>query len=400
MDDRQAAELRAALDDAGLASRPVAVLDLDAVDHNLADLTRRAAGKPIRVASKSLRVRRLLEHALATDGFRGTLAYTLPEALWLAGHGLTDLVVAYPTADRPALARLAADDRARAAITLMVDSTQHLDLIDAAAPGHPEIRVALELDAAYAPLRRLRFGALRSPIRTAEGLAELARATVARPGFRLVGIMAYEGQIAGVADVGRSAYRQAVRQMKVRSSRELATRRAAAVEAVREVAELEFVNGGGTGSIEGTCAEPAVTEVAAGSGIVGPALFDGYRSFRPEPALHFGLDVVRRPAPLVATVLGGGWIASGPPGRDRLPLIAWPQRLKYAPDEAAGEVQTPVVGPAAAGLAVGDTVWFRHAKAGELAERVERYAVVRRADGELRVVDEWPTYRGEGVTTL
>ena len=130
MDDRQAAELRAALDDAGLASRPVAVLDLDAVDHNLADLTRRAAGKPIRVASKSLRVRRLLDHSLAADGFAGILAFTLPEALWLAGHGHTDLVVAYPTADRPALARLAADDRARAAITLMVDSTQHLDLID------------------------------------------------------------------------------------------------------------------------------------------------------------------------------------------------------------------------------------------------------------------------------
>ncbi|WP_246043282.1 alanine racemase [Tessaracoccus massiliensis] len=376
------------------------MLDLDAVDANLADLRRRAAGTPLRVASKSLRVCRLLEHALTADGYRGTLAFTLPEALWLAAHGLRDLVVAYPTAARAALARLAADDEARAAITLMVDSIEHLDLIDAAAPGHPEIRVALELDAAYAPVRGVRFGALRSPIRTAAALSALARAVVDRDGFRLVGLMAYEGQIAGVADVGRSAYRQAVRQMKARSARELAVRRAAAVAAVREVADLEFVNGGGTGSLETTCAEDAVTEAAVGSGIVGPGLFDGYRIFRPRAALHFGLDVVRRPAPAVATLLGGGWIASGPPGRDRLPLIAWPAGLKYAPDEAAGEVQTPVLGPAAAKLAVGDTVWLRHAKAGELAERVASYAVVRRVDGAVKVIDEWPTYRGEGMVTL
>ena len=400
MDDRVAEELAAALDDAGLTRRPLAVLDLDAVDDNLADLRRRAAGKPIRVASKSLRVRRLLEHALKADGYAGTLAFTLNEALWLAATGVRDLVVAYPTADADALRQLAADDEARAAITLMIDSPQHLDLIDGAAPGHAELRVAIELDAAYAPMRGVRFGALRSPLRTADAVAGLARDVVSRPGFRLVGMMAYEGQIAGVADSGASAYRRAVRQMKVRSARELAVRRAAAVDAVRRIADLEFVNGGGTGSLETTGVETAVTEVAVGSGVVGPGLFDGYRGFRPTPALHFGLNVVRRPGPLVATLLGGGWIASGPPGRDRLPTIAWPAGLRYAPDEAAGEVQTPVIGPAAARLRVGDTVWLRHAKAGELAERVASYAVVRRVDGALRVVDEWPTYRGEGIVTL
>ena len=400
MDDAAAAELTAALDDAGLLSRPVAVLDLDAVDANLEDLRRRAGGMQIRVASKSLRVRRLLEHTLAADGFAGTLAFTLPEALWLVQHGQRDIVVAYPSTDAAALARLAADDAARGAITVMVDSVDYLDLIDAAAPGHADVRVALELDAAYAPMRGVRFGALRSPIRTAAGLAELAREVDRRDGFRLVGLMAYEGQIAGVADVGNSAYRRAVRQMKVRSARELAVRRAAAVEAVRQIAELEFVNGGGTGSLETTCAEEALTEVAVGSGVVGPGLFDGYRSFRPEPALHFGLTVVRKPAPGVATLLGGGWVASGPPGRDRLPTIAWPQGLRYAPDEAAGEVQTPMLGPGAAALSLGETVWLRHAKAGELAERVASYVVVRRSRSRMRVVDQWPTYRGEGMVTV
>ncbi|NLT30043.1 MAG: amino acid deaminase/aldolase [Propionibacterium sp.] len=395
-----AADLTGALARAGYAGRPVAVLDLDAVDHNLADLRRRAGATPIRVASKSLRVHRLLEHCLATDGFAGVLCFTLTEALWLADRGHRDLVVGYPTTDIAGLRRLADDERARSAITLMVDSTDHLDLIDAAVPDHGELRIALELDAAYAPARGVRFGALRSPVRTPAALVGLAQRVQGRAGFRVVGLMIYEAQLAGVADVGTSAYRRAVRAMKQRSARELAGRRAAAVAAVGEVCDLEFVNGGGTGSLETTCAEPAVTEAAAGSGIVGPGLFDGYRAFRPRPALHIGVPVVRRPAPGVVTLLGGGWVASGPPGRDRLPTIAWPPGVRYARDEAAGEVQTPLLGPATDDLSIGDTVWLRHAKAGEPAERVDEYLVVRRIDERLKVIDRWPTYRGEGLVTL
>lgn len=400
MDAPTAAALRTALEDAGLTRRPIAVLDLDAVDANLAALRRRAAGKPVRVASKSLRVRRLIDHALAAPGFSGILAYTLPEALWLVAHGAGHVLLGYPTTDREAIATLARDERALGRITLMVDSVEHLDLIEAAAPSGPPIRLAIELDAAWRPTRRIGFGALRSPAHTPEALAALAREVTRSPRFRLVGVMAYEGQVAGVADAGGSPYRRAVRAMKSRSTAELASRRAAAVALVRQVAELEFVNGGGTGSLETTSAEDAVTEVAAGSGIVGPGLFDGYTSFRPQPALHLGFQVARRPGPGVVTLLGGGWIASGPPGTDRLPTIAWPRGLSYVRDEGAGEVQTPLRGRTADRLRVGDTVWLRHAKAGEPAERVASYAVVRREEGALRVVDEWPTYRGEGLVTV
>ncbi|HET6448781.1 MAG TPA: amino acid deaminase/aldolase, partial [Conexibacter sp.] len=83
---------------------PFAIVDLDAYWTNARDLLRRAAGRPIRLASKSIRCRALLERTLAFDeGFRGTLAFTLSEALWLADQGLRDLVVAYPTSDRRAL---------------------------------------------------------------------------------------------------------------------------------------------------------------------------------------------------------------------------------------------------------------------------------------------------------
>lgn len=402
MDTRvQAGRLDRALERAGISQRPVAVLDLDAFDANAADLARRAQGTPIRVASKSLRVRRLIDHVLTRPGFRGVLAYTLPEALWLVEHGATDVVVAYPTADRSALSRLATDEQAREAITVMVDETAQLDLIlDAArAPsGAPvlsqrrRIRVAIELDAAYSPLPGVRMGALRSPLRRPHQVLDLAREVQDRPGLSLVGLMAYEGQIAGVTDAARTPYGAAVRVMKALSAREIAERRAATVAAVRQIADLAFVNGGGTGSIETTRTEDAVTEIAAGSGLIGPGLFDGYHGFCPRPALLLGLSVVRRPARGVATLLGGGWVASGVPGADRLPTIHHPPGLRFAPQEAAGEVQTPVIGEAAERLRVGDTVWLRHAKAGEPAEHALDYQLL--SGGE--VVAAAPTYRGEG----
>jgi D-serine deaminase-like pyridoxal phosphate-dependent protein len=385
-----------ALREAGLDRRPVAVLDLDAVAANVTDLGRRAAGKPLRLASKSLRSRPVLERVLADPAFSGLLCFTLAEALWLAEEGLSDLVIGYPTADAEGLRELAGSDEARGAITLMIDSLEQLDFIDAAAPGHPEVRVALELDASYRPGPGLMIGAARSPQHSAGELATLASAVVRRPGFRLVGLMAYEGQIAGVGNAGRSVRAAAVRAMQAASARELAVRRAEAVAAVRLVAELEFVNGGGTGSIESTGAEASVTEIAAGSGVYGPGLFDHYTHFSPRHALHFGLDVVRRPAPDIATVLGGGWVASGAPGPDRLPTVAWPRKVHFRGTEGAGEVQTPLVGEGASALQVGDVVWFRHAKAGELCERVNELALFQGG----AIVGTAPTYRGEGKAFL
>jgi hypothetical protein len=128
---------------------PFAVVDLTAMRANAEAMTRRAAGKPIRLASKSVRCRELMSRVLAMDGFRGILAFTLPEALWLAPRlaqrgARHDIVVAYPTADHSALARLAGDPAAAAAITVMVDCPEHLDMIEKAAatttvagPGGP-----------------------------------------------------------------------------------------------------------------------------------------------------------------------------------------------------------------------------------------------------------------------
>ena len=387
---------RAALDRATAALEPpFAVVDLDAFDANAADLLRRAGATALRLASKSVRCRTLQRRVLDA-GFRGQLCFTLPEALWLADHGFDDLVVAYPTADRAAL-RALAHGRHRGAIAVMVDSRAHLDLIEAAAGG--PVRVCLDVDAGWWLLGgRIRVGVKRSPVRTPEHAAALAADAAARPGIELVGLMAYEAHIAGLGDAppGRRAYGVAVRVMQRASARELASRRAAVVAAVRAVGQLEFVNGGGTGSVERTAAEAAVTEVTAGSGLYGPTLFDAYRAFRVRPAALYALPVVRKPSPANATVLGGGYPASGPGGADRLPRPVLPAGLRLDRAEGAGEVQTPVLGPAARDLALGDRVWFRHAKAGELCERFASLHLVR---GE-EIVDEVATYRGEGQTFL
>ena len=395
---RALAEATAGLD------TPFGVLSVEALAANAFDLLDRAAGMPIRVASKSVRVRGVLDAVLALPGYRGILAYTLPEALWLADGdtGHDDVVVGYPSVDRAAIAQLAGDARLASRVTLMIDDLAQLDLIDAVvAPGRraAPIRLALELDSSYESAILGHVGVRRSPIHTAEAARALAAAIVVRPGFRLVGMMGYEAQIAGVTNkgLGRAAARAAViRRMQRASAVELADRRGAAVAAVRELAELEFVNGGGTGSFETTRVDASVTELAAGSGLFGPHLFDGYVQFAPAPAAAFSLSVVRRPTPEVATLLGGGWIASGPTGADRQPQIVWPSGLRTLPREAAGEVQTPVTGPAARDLAIGDRVWLRHTKAGELSEHLNTFALVSAGD----LVGELPTYRGEGRAFL
>ncbi|MFG3656286.1 amino acid deaminase/aldolase [Streptomyces sp. NPDC047706] len=380
---------------------PVAIVDLDAFDANADDLVRRAGGKPVRLASKSVRCRALLERALARDGFAGIMSFTLAESLWLARSGFEDVLLAYPSSDRTGYAELTSDPKLAAAVTVMVDDPAQLALIDEARDGGGEVvRVCLELDTTLRLLGgRVRVGARRSPLHSPAAVADLARAVVRRPGFEVVGIMAYEGHVAGVGDTvaGRPVRSRAVRLMQAAARRELAERRAAVVRAVRAVVPgLEFVNGGGTGSVQHTAAEDAVTEVAAGSGLYVPRLFDNYTSFTGRPAALFAQPVVRRPGVGVVTVLGGGYPASGAAGVDRLPVPYLPEGLRYDPQEGAGEVQTPLLGSPADDLLIGDKVWFRHAKAGEMCERFDTLHLV---EGD-RVTAAVPTYRGEGRTFL
>ncbi|HEX4729255.1 MAG TPA: amino acid deaminase/aldolase [Jatrophihabitans sp.] len=366
---------------------PLAALDLPALWRNADALVQRAGGTPIRIAAKSVRCRWVLRNTLSRPGFSGLMGYSLAEAVWLVRDGLSDVLLGYPTADRAALRELATDPLLLNEITLMVDDPAQLEFIrrTVGRPVRP-IRVCLDVDASLR-IGRLHLGVRRSPVRTPEQAGALAESIVRATEFALVGVMFYEAQIAGLPDSS-----PAVGWVKRRSAAELGNRRAAVVRAIRAAgAQLEFVNSGGTGSLEVSAADSVVTEVTAGSGLYHPTLFDGYRCYTGEPALYFALPVVRRPAAELATLFGGGYLASGPAGRSRLPAPV-AAGLSLLGTEGAGEVQTPVRGRPAARLRIGDAVWFRHAKAGELLERFDRVHLV--ADGAI--TDTVPSYRGEG----
>lgn len=379
------AQVRAAVEPlvrSGESPAPVGVIDLAAFDYNAAQMPTRAGGLPIRVASKSIRSVAALRRALEHEGYRGILAYSVPEALHLVGEGFRDIVVAYPSVNRKALRELAMDDTAREAVTVMVDSVELLALLEGS------LRVAIDIDCTL-HLPGAVVGPRRSPVRTPEQVSVLAR-EILRRGHRLVGLMAYEGQVASVADGLPGPVGAVKRWLRTKSMTDLAPRRRACVEAAREVADIEFVNGGGTGSLQESAAEGTLTELAAGSGFYTPAIFDDFTGINHKAAAFFVCQVSRVPAPGWVTVNSGGWIASGPPAKDRVPVPVWPAGLSYSSTEGAGEVQTPLRG---ADLNVEDLVWFRHAKAGEMTENVDHLLAVG-PDG----VDVWDTYRGQGWT--
>ncbi len=382
---------------------PFAFIDLDAMWSNSAAMLGRARGKPIRIASKSLRCRGLVEMIVGRErGYRGQLCFTLPEALWLSAQGLDDLLVAYPTTDRSALRDLAAltAQAPTSAPVVMVDSIEQLDLIEAAVgPVAAPLRVCLDFDASFwLAGDRVKIGPKRTPVHTPAQARGLATAIAARRSLKLVAMMCYEGHIAGRGDnaPGSPVKNAVIRRMQHASYAELRERRAAAIAEVAAITPLELVNAGGTGDLERVASEPAITEATAGSGFYAPTLFDNYTTFTLQPAAIFAQPVSRRPGPGMVTALGGGYLASGPGAKNRMPRPYLPQGLRLDPMEGTGEVQTPLLGAAADRLRVGDKVYFRHAKAGELCERFDRLYLVE----GTRIVDQLPTYRGESKTFL
>ncbi|WP_221090983.1 alanine racemase [Deinococcus aquaedulcis] len=373
---------------------PFAYVDLDAFDANARALRARAAGQRVRIATKSLRCTDLLRRVLASDPqYAGLMCYDPREAAFLAREGFDDLLLAYPTTDAPALRDLAGAAVAGTRVCVMVDSEAHLPPLEAAArAAQTTLNVCLDLDLSQT-YPGLRFGVYRSPLRTVHDVVRLAGRVADSPHLRLSGLMGYEAQVAGVGDAAPGMRGAAVRALRRRAVPDIARRRAEAVQALRAVGHrLDFVNGGGTGSLETTAAEDVVTEVTVGSGLYAPALFDHYRAFRHAPAAGFALTVTRLPVPGVATCQGGGYVASGASGPDRLPQPALPLGLRLLPLEGAGEVQTPLRVPPGVTLRVGDLVFFRHAKAGELCAHFPALHAVQGG----REVGVLPTYRGQG----
>ncbi len=379
---------------------PAAFIDLDVLSVNLGSLGHRAGHLPIRLVTKSIRSTGVIRLIQAVAPFmRGLLCYSAAEAAWLASEGFDDLVVAYPTVEPTDLRAVAVQLRAGRSITVMVDGVAQLDRL-AALAAEEEVRlpVAIDLDMS-SDFPGIHFGVYRSPIRSPQDAVALAAEIARRPNLRLDGLMGYEGQIAGLMDdiPGEKVKNHIVRYLKRRSIVEVNARRRETVSALaRSGHKLRFVNGGGTGSFESTRRDASVTELAAGSGLYVPTLFDHYAAFDAQPAAGFALPVTRIPNAGIATCSGGGYCASGPAGKNRLPTPWLPRGCTLIDNEGAGEVQTPVRHKSSVDLQVGDPVLFRHAKAGELCERFNELLLIQAG----RVIDRVPTYRGEGKCFL
>ncbi len=379
---------------------PAVLVDLDALDDNVARIASLAQGadKRIRVASKSVRVPRLLTRIADGLGasFGGLMCYSAAEAALLAGHGFDDLLLAYPCVHAAQLETVLDLAAGGVRITAMVDLPEHVALLEAAAQARrcAPVRVCVDLDMSLR-LAGLHLGVQRSALRSPAAMEALVARVAASPVAELVGLMGYEAQVAGMGERNPHSpwLNPAKRAIKALSVRDVRRRRAAVAGLLAESGlSVELFNGGGTGSLRTTATEPWITEVTVGSGFLHPHLFDQYTDQLTRPAFCFGLRITRLPQPGVVTCQGGGFIASGEVGLDRQPVPFMPAGLETLSAEGFGEVQTPLKVPPGLALGLGDPVFFRPAKAGEIAERFDAYLLVRAG----RIVERAPTYRGLG----
>ena len=385
---------------------PLALIDLDCFDANVAYVagTQKRSGKTIRVASKSIRCLDLIRRVFEKGGsaFKGILAFTVEEGAFLADNGFDDIIVAYPTVQPSDMDLMAEATRKGIRISLVVDSLEHLRrLAEAGQRSGVVLQACLEIDMSFRPVgRAIHLGVRRSPLRQADQTVQLARRAAGLEGVKITAVMGYEAQIASVNDSvpGQRLKNALLRKVKQRSMAELMARRKGIIHALKASGcAIAIVNGGGSGSLKATAMDSSVTEVTAGSAFFAPGLFRHFHEVSFQPAAFFALQVVRAPAPGMVTCLGGGYVASGEIGRNKLPWPVMPPGLKYIGIEGAGEVQTPLKLPAGTpSLDIGDPVFFQHAKAGELCERFNNLLLIK---GD-KIVNRVKTYRGQGYAFL
>lgn len=389
---------------------PLAFVDLDAFDHNVAVVakTQKDSGKTIRVASKSVRCIELLRRIFekGKKAYKGILAFTVEEAAFLFDNGFNDIVVAYPAVRQTDLDIVIETVRKGAELSIMADSPEHLETISqAGTKAGIVLNVCLDIDMSFRPLERfgltsLHLGVRRSPLRTKEQVTDLLKTALKMNGIAISGLMGYEAQIASVNDAipGETLKNKALRMFKKHSNRELIKRRGQIVQAAENLGiNLRYVNGGGSGSLVSTGCDESVTEVTAGSAFFAPGLFHHFHEVAFTPAAFFGLQVARIPEPGIITCQGGGYIGSGEVNPNRLPTPVMPEGLSFFSVEGAGEVQTPLRLPEnCPDVRVGAPIFFQHAKAGELCERFNTLYLIK----NNKIFDTVPTYRGLGKAFL
>lgn len=379
-------------------SYPLAILDLDQLYTNIQLNIQRSKGKNIRIASKSIRSTEILKLIQKeNDQFTGIMSYHAEEAIYLSKAGFKDILLGYPVVDRVLIQKIGEELKINPSICLMVDCPYHLELIQKEGeklgvifPVCIDIDLSIQFPGVY-------FGVKRSPINTKEKLIQLLSYLKKNNAIRLDGLMGYEAQIAGMADNAKEygIKNKIIQLLKKRSIPKINNWRKEALNSIKkEGFNLKFINGGGTGSVHSTVEDPVVTEVTIGSGFFNPHLFDNYQNFQLQPSLLFGIQIVRIPKKGTFTCHGGGFIASGGIEKLKAPKVHLPKHGELDKNEGAGEVQTPVIYKNDIELNIGDPIFFRHAKSGELCERFNDLIMIK----DHKITSRAKTYRGEGLS--
>ena len=440
---------------------PAMFVEMNVLDRNIDKVIQivQSSNKTIRIASKSIRVPTITNYILhrAFPHAKGLMCYCVPEAQYYAQfHQVYDLLVAYPTVQPSDLLitwelstihltddyfHFIHDDKKEVLsgfvkkkfdITLMIDCVEHLEILNnfwdlklnEIKEKRPELynqyqqvklRICIDVDLSYRPFfGLLHFGAHRSPIRTINNFEIIVKSALKFPHLKIVGVMTYEAQIAGVPNLNpyTKLLNPIIQILQKFSSKNVLQKRVEILKVLsKNNIKLEFFNGGGTGNIQQACSDPSLSEVTAGSGFFQCCLMDYYSSNDNECALSFAIQVTRSCEINSITCQSGGFIASGSSCWDkfvfshhfnyqlkliclsnRAPTIFLPDDLKVIDQEGFGEVQTPIIGKGTKNVKLGDPIFCRPAKAGEIAENFNYY-YLKRNDELLCTAN---TYRGDG----
>lgn len=382
-------------------SLPAMVVDLDHLDHNITLISEKVkrANQKLRIATKSIRVPFLIDYILKKGGdcFEGLMCFSVDEAKYLNNEGFDNLLIAYPAVAKTDLEEFFFLTQKNANVVLMVDCVEHIHKIEdcwKSGEAIQKAKVCIDIDMSVRTAGQ-HLGVFRSPVNNTETFKKLFASIQSSEFLTLAGIMGYEAQVAGLGDQNPfspllNPVKRIIRKKSIKAVRK---RRKEIVDFLHDnKVDIAIINGGGSGSLSSTLAEPWLTEVTAGSGFLQSHLFDYYIENKNVPAFVFALEITRFAKPNIATCKSGGFVASGNPAPDKWPVPYLPAGIKMVKNEGFGEVQTPIVIPDNHPVELGDPLFFRPAKAGEIAERFNQYILIR--NGEI--IDRVPTYRGMG----
>ncbi|MEG0259991.1 MAG: amino acid deaminase/aldolase [Lysinibacillus sp.] len=378
--------------------RPFAWLDMDALDQNIHTVKQACGDKKIRIATKSIRsveiLRYIEQKLLQTVGF---MTFTAAETLFLLEQDFDELLIGYPTMEKTAVRHILQYVKNGRQVTFMVDKVEHIAFL-AQLAEEMDVVVSVCIDVNMSNnFKVIYFGTKRSSLNSLAALTPILRFLVQQKYVQVIGAMGYEAQIAGVGNKPANHLKgKVIEQLQKRAAQQVTQFRRLAIAHIKAYfPDIRFVNGGGTGSMQYTAEQREVTEVTVGSAFYAPALFDLFSHLQLEKATGFALRVTRQPEENIVVCHGGGYIASGATGADRHPVFYEPQYFQFLNLEGAGEVQTPIRVKDKV-IGVGDTLYLRHAKAGELCERFQVLHAIR---GE-QYAGPYVTYRGDGQCFL